>query len=114
MSAIPRLCLEAGCRDVTAGDHHRCPRHAAEFHARRRHTYRSTTGAHWRRLRQLALARDGYRCQHCGSTEDLTVHLHPAARGDHDSATLDASTTLCRRCHGKLDARRASWSPSNR
>jgi 5-methylcytosine-specific restriction endonuclease McrA len=108
VSPVRRLCLEPDCRDLTAGDPHRCPRHAAEFNARRRHTYRSTIGKHWRGVRQLALARDGHRCQKCGTTDDLTVHLDPRMRGDHDSATVEACITLCRSCHGRLDAPRAA------
>jgi 5-methylcytosine-specific restriction endonuclease McrA len=107
VSPLPRICVEPSCPDHTAGDPHRCPRHASEYNARKRHTHRSTIGPHWRRLRQQALARDRC-CQRCGTTHDLTVHLDPRMRGDHDTAVLEACTTLCRSCHGTIDAPRAA------
>jgi 5-methylcytosine-specific restriction endonuclease McrA len=60
----------------------------------------------WRNLAHAAIRRAGA-CQDCGRTEDLTAHLDPAFAGDHNSCTIDDLTTLCRRCHGRRDGRRA-------
>jgi 5-methylcytosine-specific restriction endonuclease McrA len=53
-------------------------------------------------------------CQRCGKTGDrhtLTVHLNPALGGDHLAASRDDLTTLCRSCHGSIDAPRARTAP---
>jgi 5-methylcytosine-specific restriction endonuclease McrA len=80
---------------------------------RRRNTRRRLSGrttAAWQRLRLAAFYRDGYACQRCsrtGTRHTLTVHLDPALEGNHWIATLDDLTTLCRSCHGSIDAPRA-------
>jgi 5-methylcytosine-specific restriction endonuclease McrA len=80
---------------------------------RRRNTKRRESGrttARWQRLRLAALHRDGYACQRCGQSgtrHTLTVHLDPALKGNHWIAALDDLTTLCRSCHGSMDAPRA-------
>lgn len=57
----------------------------------------------WRKIREIALERDGYRCRQCGIVperlRDLEVdHIVPLRNG---GARLDLSNlqTLCRRCH---------------
>ena len=55
--------------------------------------------------RQKALERDGFACQHCGTTKDLAVHHRDGSgtgRGGNRHArndALDNLQTLCRRCH---------------
>ena len=60
----------------------------------------------WIRLAKAPIARDRA-CQNWGATDDLTAHLDPAFAGDHNSRPADDLTTLCRRCHGRIDGRRA-------
>jgi 5-methylcytosine-specific restriction endonuclease McrA len=77
--------------------------------AKRRESGRTT--AAWQRLRLAAFHRDSYACQRCGQTgtrHTLTVHLRPELRGNHRTAALDDLTTLCRSCHGSVDAPRSS------
>jgi 5-methylcytosine-specific restriction endonuclease McrA len=80
-------------------------REDARRHAKERAQGRTT--AAWRRLRQAALQRDGYRCRRCGRQTGLTAHLDRRLAGDHTRATLDDITTLCRSCHGSTDAPRS-------
>jgi 5-methylcytosine-specific restriction endonuclease McrA len=52
----------------------------------------------YRRLARTVLARDGWRCQHCGVATNLEAHhLVPRSRlgGDIDENLI----TLCARCH---------------
>lgn len=85
---------------------------------RRRNEKRRTSGrttAAWARLREAAIRRDGYACQRCGregTVATLTVHLRPELAGNHRAATLDDLTTLCRSCHGSVDAPRSHLSPA--
>lgn len=53
----------------------------------------------WRRLRQVALERDGWRCTLCGRAGRLEVHhVQPTSEG---GAVWDLANlrTLCRPCH---------------
>lgn len=54
----------------------------------------------WGERREEILARDGWECQWCGSTEDLEVdHITPISEGgSHDLSNLQ---TLCAECHAK-------------
>jgi 5-methylcytosine-specific restriction endonuclease McrA len=50
-------------------------------------------------LRRRILQRDGWRCQSCGSMENLEVHhLEFRSQCGHDEETN--LITLCRTCHG--------------
>lgn len=56
---------------------------------------------HFSGVRQQALHRDNYRCQHCHSSVDLVVH-HVDCKGrghNHPDNSLSNLMTLCRRCH---------------
>jgi 5-methylcytosine-specific restriction endonuclease McrA len=64
--------------------------------------------AYWRAIRAAVLERDGHRCRSCGATEHLTVHLSPRLKGNHLRARLVDCTTLCRRCHGRVDGPRGA------
>jgi 5-methylcytosine-specific restriction endonuclease McrA len=61
----------------------------------------------YRRLCQQVLERDGWRCQHCGRTNDLQVHhIHPRGRlGDDTEQNL---ITLCATCHRDAHLHRQS------
>ncbi len=52
----------------------------------------------YRQLSRAVLARDGWRCQHCGTAQNLQVHhLRPRSRlGDDAEENL---ITLCAACH---------------
>jgi hypothetical protein len=67
--------------------------HRATVHPSAAGIYRSS-GA-WKRLRAARLSIDGYRCQGCGSTENLEVH-HRRGMASQDVGDL---ITLCRTCH---------------
>jgi 5-methylcytosine-specific restriction endonuclease McrA len=114
--SLRSICSERGCGQLyekTSRRVHRCDEHQREFEQRdntRRNRQRwrqGRTTARWRAVRAAVLARDG-RCLECGTTDDLTVHLDPALEGDHAAADVDDCVTLCRRCHGRVDAPRAS------
>ena len=47
---------------------------------------------------QRVLERDGWRCQKCGSLENLQVH-HNTKRSQLGNDSLDNLVTLCAHCH---------------
>ncbi|MHB8412151.1 MAG: HNH endonuclease [Candidatus Acidiferrales bacterium] len=49
-------------------------------------------------LRKQVLERDGWRCQNCGSSENLQVH-HIQSRGRLGDDALENLITLCACCH---------------
>jgi HNH endonuclease len=56
------------------------------------------------RLRPVVLARDEYKCQYCGATDDLTLdHIIPRSRGGDSS--LANLRTACRTCNSSKGAR---------
>jgi 5-methylcytosine-specific restriction endonuclease McrA len=52
----------------------------------------------YRRLMKLVLERDGWRCQKCGSLENLQVH-HKIKRSQQGDDALENLVTLCAYCH---------------
>lgn len=54
---------------------------------------------HWRSVRRLALARDGYRCRRCASRHGLQVHHRTYKHLGHEEQHLGDLETLCRRHH---------------
>ena len=52
----------------------------------------------YRRLMKLVLERDGWRCQKCGSLENLQVH-HKIKRSRQGDDALENLVTLCAYCH---------------
>jgi 5-methylcytosine-specific restriction endonuclease McrA len=52
----------------------------------------------YRRLMKGVLERDGWRCQQCGSLENLQVH-HKIKRSQLGSDSLGNLVTLCAHCH---------------
>lgn len=55
---------------------------------------------HWQALREKALVRDNYKCQNCGSQDELQVHHLAYGKGGDD--VLEDLTTLCSDCHSEL------------
>ena len=52
----------------------------------------------YRRLMKRVLERDGWRCQKCGSLENLQVH-HKIRRSQQGNDSLENLVTLCAYCH---------------
>ena len=54
----------------------------------------------YKELRNQVLARDGWRCQSCGSTRNLQVH-HLRARSKLGDDVLQNLISLCAGCHAR-------------
>ena len=52
----------------------------------------------YRQLTREVLARDGWRCQDCGTAQNLQVH-HIRSRGRLGNDAEDNLITLCASCH---------------
>lgn len=65
---------------------------------------RYLASSHWKELRKVALIRDGYFCQHCGSPDFLRVH-HKRYRTNLTKCVPEDLITLCEDCHSKEHAR---------
>jgi len=52
----------------------------------------------YRRLMKRVLERDGWRCQKCGSLENLQVH-HRIKRSQQGNDALGNLVSLCAHCH---------------
>jgi len=52
----------------------------------------------YRRLREEVLRRDGWRCQNCGTAEDLHVH-HQQRRSALGDDAPENLITMCADCH---------------
>jgi hypothetical protein len=61
--------------------------------------------AEFRRMREVVLKRDHYRCVACGTTRRLNVH-HIRARAVGGSNAETNLVTLCRRHHGQAHGQR--------
>ena len=55
----------------------------------------------YKQLWQQVLERDGWRCQVCGSRQNLHVH-HKQLRSQQGEDEESNLITLCASCHGKL------------
>lgn len=54
----------------------------------------------WQEIRQARMKYDGYRCQKCGSSENLQVH-HKDYVGNGREVIKEDLITVCERCHRK-------------
>ena len=52
---------------------------------------------HWRNVREHRLSEDLWRCQGCGTVNNLQVHHKSYERLGHER--LEDLVTLCRKCH---------------
>ena len=52
----------------------------------------------YRRIMKRVLERDDWRCQRCGSLENLQIH-HQTKRSQQGDDTLANLVTLCAHCH---------------
>lgn len=57
--------------------------------------------AAYRELCVEVLARDGWRCQHCGTLRDLQIH-HLCFRSRLGEDSRENLITLCTNCHNKV------------
>jgi ATP-dependent DNA helicase RecQ len=55
----------------------------------------------YNQIRRKVLERDSWRCQLCGSMQDLHVH-HQTFRSHGGADCIDNLVTLCSGCHFKL------------
>ena len=55
----------------------------------------------YRRICTQVLERDGWRCQHCGTSQNLQVH-HICFRSRLGGDTDDNLITLCTSCHNEV------------
>ena len=60
---------------------------------------RARSSARYQRVRAEAKRRDGYRCQRCGSSQQLEAHHIVALADGGDPYALSNLVTLCARCH---------------
>jgi 5-methylcytosine-specific restriction endonuclease McrA len=69
-----------------------------------------STKTTWKKVRALAMERDGGKCVICLSTEDLTVdHIVPLSAGGK-KYNMNNLQTLCKICHSDKDGWRSrSW-----
>lgn len=61
---------------------------------------------HWRTMRRLALEHADYRCQLCGSTDDL--HVHHREYNPYNERLSDL-TVLCGNCHARFHGVKRTW-----
>jgi len=54
---------------------------------------------HWRQVRFAALWHAGFRCQLCGSTDNLEVHHSPQGYDHLFEERPEDVVVLCRKCH---------------
>jgi 5-methylcytosine-specific restriction endonuclease McrA len=112
VSPLLRLCPQCGKANGRGDLAGLCP-DCKRTDNQRRNAKRKTSGrttAAWNRLRTAAILRDGCACRRCGrvgTVGTLTVHLRPELGGNHAAAALGDLTTLCRSCHGSIDAPRS-------
>lgn len=99
---MPFVYLCPGCRGRFAkpGLCTDCTREDNKRRNAKRSAHGRTTSA-WRRFRNANI---GNACERCGTGENLTYHYRP---GGKHSFNPDDYSTLCRRCHGAVDAPRA-------
>jgi 5-methylcytosine-specific restriction endonuclease McrA len=98
---IHYLCAGCGVKGTTPGRCARCERERSRARRASSHPVLLTRHTHrWKKLRRIALARDGHRCTSCGTNGGrLEVHhITPLDRGGQpfDLANL---ATLCPLCH---------------
>jgi 5-methylcytosine-specific restriction protein A len=107
MATRQRLCLRHG--HIPVGP---CKQCQAERDQQRPSPWQRGYNAHWRRLREAALAAHPS-CVACGSTVDLHVdHIDPARKGDPE-LTLNDVQVLCG-YHNRVKSgpRRAQTAPN--
>jgi hypothetical protein len=108
---VATYCLKHGLSEGAG----RCPECKRERNRERnsRPGHNVWNSAPWKRVRKLALERDGYRCRYleaghrCAATARLSVHHIQALAEGGAMFELGNLVTLCDRHHGSIDRRRA-------
>lgn len=96
MSRAPKVCGTPGCPAIVHTGSH-CPTHKPR---RTRSPSSRVTGTRaWRQLRDQVLARDRYRCVHCGAEATQVHHAEPVARGGPKLPPLRLLESVCDSCH---------------
>lgn len=67
---------------------------------------RRPSSAAWRRAREAALQRDGYRCVQCGHAAEEVDHIVPRAMGG-SVYDLNNLQSMCKPCHKRKTAQQA-------
>lgn len=63
----------------------------------------------WQKMRLRILERDNFKCTLCGDTE-TTLHVHHEEyRGEPWEADPNKLKTLCKDCHGIIEAHKSDW-----
>ncbi len=57
---------------------------------------------HWKKVRDIAVERDGYRCKLCTKAEGLQVHHSTYEHRGEEEDYLEDLITLCGDCHAKF------------
>ncbi|MGG6437388.1 HNH endonuclease signature motif containing protein [Saccharococcus caldoxylosilyticus] len=117
-----RPCNKIGCRNLTRETYCNEHKHLAEQRQRTRRNdreydkYKRNQQARafyhsreWERLRQAALARDHYLCQHCLQHNRITRativdHIVPISVDWSKRLSLDNTQSLCHPCHNRKTA----------
>ena len=106
-----KICAVRGCGRKTATRY--CPEHDAD-HRARENAYKNSRplreiydSPRWRKVRQVALHRDGHQCVVCGTSNRLSVHHIVPALTCADPFDVDNLTTVCRVHHGAVDGVRS-------
>jgi 5-methylcytosine-specific restriction protein A len=114
-SRAARPCAHGGCR-AKAVNGPFCSAHAVSVRAARPYdAWRGSSAsrgydADWRRVRVLALVRDGRRCQSpgCGRPATDVHHKVTITRAPHLRLDLANLVSLCKECHSSITAKRDS------
>jgi 5-methylcytosine-specific restriction enzyme A len=117
-----RPCNKIGCPNLTKNRYCKQHKHLAEQRQRTRrndkeydkHKRNQQARAfyhsrEWERIRQAALARDHYLCQHCLQNNRITRativdHIVPIAVDWSKRLSLDNTQSLCHPCHNRKTA----------
>jgi 5-methylcytosine-specific restriction endonuclease McrA len=99
LKACPHGIYDRQCPDC----HQRQQRIDAAKHRRQVARGTTTRTPAWRQARAYVLERDGHRCQRCGSFANTVHHLN----GYSDPYNPAYLVSLCRRCHGSIDGKKA-------
>jgi 5-methylcytosine-specific restriction endonuclease McrA len=99
MSPLVYLCPACGTPGPDPGRCASCARERERTRYAAEPSRRLRSTSLYRRQRDTAKQRDGYRCQDCGSSENLEAHHVLPLEQDGEPFALDNLVTLCASCH---------------
>lgn len=101
-------CPVTGCRAMKERGGRYCAAHKSEAWRGRPTPTERGYDAEYRRNRKIALARDGYRCVHCGPPASQADHVVAVSKGGTSAVeNLVASCGRCNHLRGSADGGRA-------